>query len=209
MSTLDRIDQMEKDIASLKEGFTDFSAQINEVKAILMDPNGQLIQMVAQRSANLEQHITTLAKTLAALSDELIQTEVVTSDAVMNRLRDAQDRDYYNQVQSLKDQQIVQEAAVVGPDSLVVISQAVLDTQTGETKEVSNYRLIPMGNPMVNPSLKENLQGKEVGQSIDGNVDDVKKEIITVQEIYNLTNRDVVGETQEQGVSFESNAAQE
>ncbi len=195
MSTLERIEQIEKDLA--------------EVKSILLDPNNPLLQLVAQRTASTEQSMVTLGKTLSALTDELISNGTVSSDAVMNRLRDAQDRDYHTQIKSMKDSGMLASAEVVSEDSVVVITQHVVDTSTGEMTTVSNYRLVPMGNPMVNPALRDNLLGKLVGGTIDGSVSDVKKEIITIKEIYNLADKEVSGENTEEGVSFEDATVQE
>lgn len=185
-TSLERLEALENDVQQIKEFLSTF------------DPNNNpLVQMVAEKSVGIEQSMISISKTLAAITEELIETKVLKSEGVMVRMRDAQDGEQVNQIKSLKEAKMLEPATEIGEASIVVVKQQLVDTKTGDVKVLSNYRIVSMSHPTTNQVIRSNLLGKTVKGTVEGNVDADRKDIITVKEIYNLKETEVQGEQPE------------
>jgi hypothetical protein len=186
MSTLERIDSLEKSVEDLAKS-TDK----------LTDSFSQLLgayQVSIQKLTALEQSITSLAKTLAAVSLVLIKAGTIKSEDVMDQLRQGDDKDQEDRVHSLLKDGVIKAEEVIGEDSLAAVSQKLVDTADGKVTVVSGYAFFSVNHPSVKEELKSKLLGKKVGETIEGKVDGSKTELITVKEIYSVVEKTVVGE---------------
>lgn len=182
-------------LESLEAGMLNLQSSVDRLDVT----SNPMFQMLAEKVVGIEQSMVTISKTLAAISEELIETNVLKSDGVMARLRDAQDAEQINQIKSLKEADMLESASEIGPQSIVVVRHNLLDTETGEVKVLSNYRLVSMAHPTTNQVICSNLLGKKVKETVEGMVTQTKKDIITVKEIFSLkeTSRPGEGELEE------------
>lgn len=181
-SSLERLEALEANVLELRSQL--------ETMDVTSNP---MFQMLAEKVVGIEQSMVAISKTLAAISEELIETGVLKSDGVMARLRDGQDAEQINQIKSLTEADMLEPATEVGEQSIVVVRHSLLDTETGEVKVLANYRLVSMAHPTTNQVIRSNLLGKKVKETVEGMVTQTKKDIITVKEIFSLK------ETQRQG----------
>lgn len=190
MSTMERIDNLEKDL-------TDTTNLVTRIT----DSSNQLLgayQVSIQKLTALEQSLASLAKTLAAVSVVLINNGVIKSEDVMVQLRQSEDKDQQDRVHSLLKDGVIKSEDVIGPDSLVSVSQKVVDTADGKVNVISNYTFFSVNHPSVKEDLKVKLLGKKVGETVEGKVDGSKTELIMVKEIYSVVEKEIKGEeTQE------------
>ena len=154
-----------------------------------------MLQMALNKIVGLEQSMVAMGKTLAAVTEELSETEVLNSTNVMARLRQAEDQSSRDNVKALLDQEVIEPSSAIGPSSLVAIEQKILNTESGETTTIAAYHLIGMKSPQTNQVWVDSLLGKVVGDTVRGVDGTNEQEVLTVLEIYSIKERDVQGET--------------
>ena len=180
-STLERIENLEKQVEMLlnRSGSTD-----------------PMVQMVINKAVGIEQAVTSMGKMLSAITEELSSTGQLDSLAVMTRLRKADDENGRQNIKVLLKNDVIEEVEVIDEMAMVVIGQKIINTETGETKVISEYNLIGMNHPMVNPVWKDSLLGKTKGETVKGMTGNNEEEVLTVLEIYGIKEKEVQGESE-------------
>jgi hypothetical protein len=143
-------------------------------------------QYITQKLVLIEQSLAGVAKTLAAVTEELMEKGLVNNDAIMSRIRKIDDHQEQHRIESLKQGGVVVPGASVQPSSLVVLTQKLLAAD-GKVEVYSEYRTLEM--PSVNPqeSVYLNALGKKVGDqfTLEGQ-NSGDNMIFTIKEIYEL-----------------------
>jgi len=197
MKLIERVELLEKEMGMVKQSVMTLTQQMTMVGNRLSQPD-PMMQMIAQKSIGIEQSVASMGKTMGAMAEELTETGVLDGTAVMVRIRRTEDDNAKNQVLNLKKEEIIEESDEVGERSLVVISQEVENSKTETTTVISEYNLIGMNSPAVNQVWKGVLLGKKVGETVKGIENSDETEILTVKEIYELSEKNVEGEGEAQ-----------
>jgi hypothetical protein len=150
--------------------------------------DGQAFEMLAKKELELEQGLTSIAKTLAGLVSALSDKKVVADEEIISRIRRMDEEEERKRLGFLKSSNIIRKSESVQTDSLVVISQALMTTD-GSIKNISDFRIIemPLYNNKANDKVFLALIGKKVKESfqLPGNNSN-ETVLVTVQEIYEL-----------------------
>lgn len=160
--------------------------RIENLESVVGNPD-PMTQMIANKLLGLERAVAQMGKTLAAVSDELTETGIMDGVSVMARLRQQEDENAKTHVKMLLDQGVIRHSDKVNGKSLVVINQNIVNTTTGSVMTVSGYNLIGMNSSSSNMAWKDALMGKSKGDTINGLSDDTEQEVVSVIEIYEIT----------------------
>lgn len=148
--------------------------------------DGTAFQYIAQKLLLLEQSLAGVAKTLAAVTEEMIKKGLVSDDSIMAGIRRIDEDQEKERVKSLKEGNIIVPGSVIQPSSLAILSQKLIKAD-GKVEVFSNYRTLEM--PRLNPqdTVYLNALGKKVDEQfvLDGH-DAGDQMIFTVKEVYEL-----------------------
>ena len=178
-STLERIQQLEE--------------SLSKVVAKITSPD-PMTQMLSNKVLGIEQSVTSMGKTLSAVAEELTETGVMNGTSVMARLRRAEDESSRNNVKGLLSEKVIETAEEVDGASLVAVEQKIINTSTGDVTILAEYNLISMNSPATDPAWKTSLIGKKAGETVKGLADGSEEEILTIKEIYKISEKEVEGE---------------
>ena len=81
-----------------------------------------MVQMVVSKTQGIEQSVTSLGKTFAAVTEELTESGILNGASVMNRLRKHEDESSMSNIKNLLKDDIIEAADVVTPTSLIALS---------------------------------------------------------------------------------------
>lgn len=183
-------------MSSITERVAKLEETVQQLVARVASPD-PMIQMIVSKTQGIEQSVTSLGKTFAAVTEELTESGTLDGSAVMSRLRDYEDKSSMTNVKNLLNDNIIESSDIVSPHSLVVIEHKISNTKTSESITVSNYNLVGLGSPATNPAWKEGLIGKTAKEIFTFMVSPDTSEIITIKEIYSIVERSVDGEVTE------------
>jgi hypothetical protein len=148
--------------------------------------DGTSFQYIAQKLLLLEQSLAGVAKTLAAVTEEMIEKTLISDESVMARIRKIDEDQEKERVKGLKEGNIIVPGSLVQPSSLAILSQKLIKAD-GKVEILSNFRTLEM--PRLNPqdAVYLNALGKKVDEQfvLDGH-DAGDQMIFTVKEIYEL-----------------------
>lgn len=120
---------------------------------------------ISRRIMAMDQAQLSMSKTLAAVSEVLIEKGVISDQDVMDKLRDAEDQSSEKQINQLVESGVLAEGAEITNSSIVVLQQQ------SEEKIIANYYVVEMNSRVVAAPLKELLMGKTVGDEFDWEAD--------------------------------------
>jgi len=192
-TTLERIEKLEQTLEDLKKSTGMSTGTVQQLIGVY----GQIMQKVSL----LEQSISSLAKTLAAMSSVLVSSGTLQSDSVMDKIRDMDDKEQEAKVKAMLDAGNIKEEVVVSEGCLLAVIQNVIFTDSGKVKNVSNYSLFSIDNPAIDKEASKALLGKKVGDTVDflsNTKDSTKKEVITIKAIFSFVDKEVTGEVSEE-----------
>ena len=121
---------------------------------------------ISRRIMAMDQAQLSMSKTLAAVSEVLIEKGVISDQDVMDKLRDAEDQSSEKQINQLVESGVLAEGAEITNSSIVVLQQQ------SEEKIIANYYVVEMNSRVVAAPLKELLMGKTVGDEFDWEADE-------------------------------------
>jgi len=116
---------------------------------------------ISRRIMAIDQAQLSISKTLAAVSEVLIEKGVISDVDVMDKLRDAEDKSSERQVDRLIEAGMLAEIEVADKDSVVVLKQS-----TGE-KVVANYYIIELQSQLTAEAMRDAIIGLKVGEAFD------------------------------------------
>lgn len=154
----------------------------------------QYSQDMLRRQMALEQSLTSLAKTITALSEELSSRLPNGDDfgtAVVARIRKMDERAEQARVQHLLQLKVIEEAQESGGESLVVVSQEYIPAQ-GAAEVVGDYIVLEMPSDGLSKEIKDMFKGKRVGDVVSDQQRDASGNAVgeirsTVKQIFNLS----------------------
>ena len=215
MTTLERLEQLERTVLGQTNtiqalsvglaGSSNLKQDLGAVQALIKKSEEQLdrvinhmnqknsesfnyIQMLIQRSMALEQTVTSLAKTLTAITEELelqlnrqsrtnltsdgsgIMTEVTTAaydfgSTVLLRIRQREENSERQRIEQMLSLKVITDSDVIGESSIVILSQTYTKL-SGETETVADYRVIEVPSQLTDAAVKQLFLGKKVGETI-------------------------------------------
>lgn len=179
MTTLERLEKIEQEVKAIatvigsmsglhqnKEVITKIEQSVNSQMQQIHNFN----QILVQRQMSLEQTLTSLAKTISCTVDELERNNLISGQAVMARIRKMDENSERKRMEQMVQLQVIKEANVVTPESIVVVSQKV--SNGTEEEVVSEYRVLELPSQLTSQEIKDALVGKQVGETLeskDGN----------------------------------------
>jgi hypothetical protein len=202
MTTLERIEQLEKDLKIAKDQIAALQLNADAKSAEAGHENGsirQVAELANSRSLSLEISLAELAKTLTALAAVLAEKKLIESQEIMDRIIKMNQDEDEREINGLLKQKLLLKSDQVKPHSFVVASHTIVDlANPASSKLVMEKRLLRLPTPLVSNQLREDLVGRKVGDQVQINKsDDGKVHVLTIKEIYDLNEREVVqlGET--------------
>lgn len=220
-STLERIDQLEKKLASMA-GFIELAAQTNAQQPKLLQELGSVrgyaieiakqlkntvdqfnkaltnnmsfAQLGVNRTLAVEQSLASLAKMSQALVTELSETKVINNEKVMERIRKIDETNERSRVEEMKKAGAIASATKITATSLVVVTEHV--KVDGEEKKLAReYSACELTNNEIPNEIRQALTDKQVGDEVEIK-DDKHKETLyfKVLEIYEMVPRKSPGQ---------------
>jgi hypothetical protein len=218
MTTLERIDQLEKKLASMS-GMIQLAAEstaqqpkiLQELGAVrayakniadalkttvdqfnkAITNNTNFAQLGINRTLAVEQSLASLAKMAAALVAELSETKTLNNDNVVTRIRKIDEENEKERVQKMLESKTIAPAETASQTSLVVISEDVTTEEKGRVL-VREYSACELTNADFPNEIRQALVGKKVGDVFDLK-DEKHKETLhfKVLEVYELVPRKI------------------
>lgn len=197
MSTLERIEQLEKELNAAKTQLAalQLAAETQNATAGHEDGNTrQVAELANSRSLALEVSLTELAKTVTALAAVLADSKLIDSQAVMDRIIKMNQDEDEREIKNLVERKLLIKSDQVKPHSFVVASHTIVNlTDPGSSKLVMEKRLLRLPTPLVSNQLRADMIGRKVGDQVQINKsDDGKVHVLTVKEIFDLNEKEVV-----------------
>jgi hypothetical protein len=197
MTTIERLETTEQKtadyekglalIVSLSEQMTANAQRIEALEAALQQAAEMIMTLVAQ-DRDINGSIAGLAKTVGAVAEILEDREILTSEGLQKKKQDGEDREERRMIQSLVQMGVIeQQNDPVNADSLVILSRSELMTTNPEKSRVlSEYVIADLGSPATNSDLKQDLLGKQAGESVSYVKDSQAGiySVLTIKEIY-------------------------
>lgn len=177
MSTLERIEKLEKQ---------------NKEMSMSLEAMSQFCQQIAQKSQGIEQSATQLAKTLSAVTKVLVKGKVIDDMEVLEIMRKEDETQLKSQITGLVESGIFEKGDVIGPNSVVLVKQSLVDTKSGNFTVLSNYTPLEMSRQDIPETVKKDLIGKKVKDTYSFTD---RPEMITILEIYNAVEIKERGDT--------------
>lgn len=168
---LDRIEKIEKSVDMLSG---------------LVSRMDKVLQFTATKAAGVESVAARLGDMLSSLSAELVDVKVVSSDAILDRIRKKEDEQSTVKVNSLLGAKMIATSDVSDDNSLIAVSQVLVDSETSSIKTLSGHNLIAIGSEALDPEWKKSFVGKKAGDTITHAVGDKETEIFTVLDVYSF-----------------------
>lgn len=187
-STLERLENVEKAVEQLQKQ----SAAI--VQAVMSQSNS--LEANSAQVMSLNRSIISLGKTMTAMVKELSANGQINEDSVMARIRSMEDDNQKAEIEAMLKEKLIKEDESVTENSLVIVSQDLLDMSTGKVTTVAEYMKIEMPSPYVNQSVKADLLGKKKGDRIEVNASETEKYIVTVKKVYTVAEGERAGEVE-------------
>jgi len=226
MTTLERIEKLEKQLggmAGLVElaaksvadqpkiiqelgSIRSFAQQVaNNLKSTVdqfnkaIKSNMDFSQLTVNRALAIEQSLTSLAKTTAALVAELADTKVINQSAIMTRIRKIDEENERIRTKEMLKADSIKAADAVTATSYVIASQDV--TPDGKEKElIREYMALELTSQELPKEIKDILIGKKVGETAEIHDPQGKETLhFKVLEIYELVTRKSPGSPQAPG----------
>lgn len=180
-------------MSSILERIEKLEESMSQVVAKVTSPD-PMVQMLSNKTLGIEQSVTSMGKTLSAVAEELTEIGVMNGTSVMARLRRAEDETSRNNVKGLLQEKVIEVAEKVDGASLVAVEQKIINIDSGEVTVLAEYNLISMNSPVTDPAWRTSLIGKKVAETVKGITDGSEEEILTIKEIYKISEREVEGE---------------
>lgn len=196
-TTLERIEDAEKQLKSLGVAVSalQMAKDVSGIAQEQEDGNTKAVaQLANNRSLSLEISLTELAKTITALTACLIEAKVVTGQAIMDRIIKMNQDEDMKEIDNLVESKLLIKSNEVKPHSFVIASHTIVDLKNPESsKLVMEKRVLRLPTSLVSEQLRKDLTGRKVGDQVQVNkTDDGKVHVLTVKEIYDLNEKEVV-----------------
>lgn len=197
MNTLERIEEIEKNLKAATTQLAALQMAIDVKSAGDQHADGgtrQIAELANSRSLSLEVSLTELAKTVTALAAVLTEAKLIDSQSVMDRIIKMNQEEDEREIQNLVKQRILVKSDQVKPHSFVVASHTIVNlADPSSSKLVMEKRVLRLPTPLVSNQLRADMVGRKVGDQVQINKsDDGKVHVLTVKEIYDLNEKEVV-----------------
>lgn len=191
--------KLEQDTSSLRESINRISEAVANVNKAMVNRTNSLNSNLGMLSGNLkvlEDTVSFYSQSLGALVVELVDSEVISPDAIRQRVQDSEDASVKDAVEQSIKIGALKEADQVGEDTLVVVSQVFVKSD-GTEQKVSGYKAFESAGEALSKETKEAFLGKKVGETIEFTEEGgVLKS--TVLAVYNHVEVKKDGESQQQ-----------
>lgn len=213
-TTIERIEDLEKQTEEFKSaiqlivGLSDkinglanssrsAELQIGELVNNLKNQADMILTLVHQ-DRDLQDSLSNLAKTTAAITELLEDKQILTGEALKNKRQESDDKQERRMIDELVQMgAITNKNGPVEPDSLVVLSRGELNTaEPDKTHLLSNCIAVDLASPLTAATLKQDLLGKNLGETVSYVKDSAAGlySVLTVKEIYAHQSVNVEGE---------------
>lgn len=197
MNTLERIEEIEKNLKAATAQLAALQTAIDAKSAADQHADGstrQIAELANSRSLSLQVSLAELAKTVTALAAVLTEAKLIDSQSVMDRIIKINQEEDEREIQTLVEQKILTKSDQVKPHSFVVVSHTIVNlADPSSSKLVMEKRVLRLPTPLVSNQLRDDMVGRKVGDQIQINKsDDGKVHVLTVKEIYDLNDQEVV-----------------
>jgi hypothetical protein len=196
MSTHERIENNEKEIESLKEQINGLQGLTEMVRKSLSDLGNSMITL-AEQNRDANESLASLAKTVSALGDVLVNKNVLTGMELMNQKQANDDKNEKRLVDSLLEAgAIYADKNPINPESLIVVSRTDLDANDpSRSALVSSYLIVDLTAAMTRKQLVQDLLGRTVGDSVTYKNDgDSVYSVLNIIEVYSHTRMESLSE---------------
>jgi hypothetical protein len=113
----------------------------------------------------------------------------------MAKIRKGEDERERTRVRSMLDAKVIKKSDTVNELSLVVVSQTLVDlANNSKTTILAEYMAVDLSAPS-SEKFRTLLVGRKSGETVEEKVADDKLLLISVAEIYNLVEREAIGES--------------
>jgi hypothetical protein len=183
-TTQERIEDLEQQVKNL-------SGTPNiQMEAAIENLNANMNLVKNQTFAkltNFEATLGEIAKMLMAVSQILIQKEIISNDEVLSQKQENEDQQEEMLVDALlRNGSIESDADPINPTSLVVVSRSDFNVAEPEkTKVASRFLVVDLSSPLTKQELRDDLSGKTVGDKLQykTNQEDIFS-VFTVKSVY-------------------------
>lgn len=213
MTTLERLENIEKKVGEFEHGLSllmSLSEKINQNSFLSNDiqslggalkQQADMIMTLVHQDRDIQEAVSNLAKTVAAIAEVLESKNVMTSLEFQKKRQANDDKEQRNIIDSLlKMGSIQKQNDPIDPNSLVVLSRSELvSSNPSESHILSDCILIDMTSPVISSELRQDLLGKSIGESVSYIKD---KElgiysILNIKEVYSHQTVNIGGDNSE------------
>ena len=196
LSTLERLEQVEKQILEANQKLNGLEGLLQNTKGSLAQL-GQMMITVAEQNQNTEEALANLAKTVSAIGDILVKKDVMNGMELLKQKQLNEDKEERRLIKALLESEtIVPSKDPITPESMVVVSRTDLDAADPlRSDTVSDYLIVDLSSPMTKSTLRQDLVGRQVGDSVS-----YKKEgesvysVLSVKETYSVKRLETLSE---------------
>lgn len=181
-STLEKIERLEKEVAELKVTTANNQQQ-------------QLLELVAQKQLALEASLSSLVKTVHGLVSTLQTKNIISGKDIMASILALDEQNDRERINGALESGVIKEVETVSSNSIVVTSQSKMSlSQPENNDELTSFFVLEMNSPSIPKQIKDDLNGRKVGDTIplDKNEDSVV--MASVKAIYELVDLQKAGE---------------
>jgi hypothetical protein len=146
----------------------------------------QMLQTVSNQNVALEQSVIQLGRTLTALSEELIETNGLSSDNMTNRIRKMQDDNERERIKNMLEFKAIAKAEEVNAQSVVVVEEVLTSKEEGSDPKVtriSEYRILELASQHNDAAIVAKFVGKKTSDAVEVEVGSGTV-LLTIKEIY-------------------------
>ena len=168
VNTMLAVTEVMKNLPSMSEDVNLLANKVNDLVGSTNTNFGnvnEFLQLTVQRLMTLESTLTSLSKVFSALVSELSDSGTVNHEAVLNRIKLADEGQERQRVEYLESAGAIKTATTVNAESLVVVSQVFTSTE-GASKTVSDFGAFEMSSSNNGQDVAEQFTGKTVGEIV-------------------------------------------
>lgn len=146
------------------------------------------LKTLLDQNLALEQSVISLGKLITAFTKVLVNHGLINDKEVMSELRNLDEANEKEKIESLKSSGLLLQAESVSEESLVILKHEV--ESEGAKSLVSSYRPVQVSNLPKEDDARSKIVGLKVGESFKRKSAENEMSEFTVVEVYNFKKQD-------------------